>query len=115
MGKDFRIIDSHFEIHVTEVATPHPFDDSERFRLRMSAAVQPSEVVESAARHHECLTFPVANGIAEEAGIRVLWQLTAVGKNRSMWTIWRFIKDQRQARSLNDSGQVEEVMERNTH
>src|SRR5262249_9357805 len=80
----------------------------------MATTVQPSEIVESGARHHKRVSLPTPDGITEKARIRILWQLAPVRVNRSMRAVRRFIKDHHQARSLNDSSQVEKIMERDT-
>ena len=111
-GEHFRIVDGHFEIHVAEVATPEAFRDAKRFGLWMSGAVEPAPVVEPRGGHDQRVPLPSSDRVSQPGGIGILGKIAAIGEHGSMRAVGRLVQHHDQRRSLDDPGQVEEIVER---
>src|SRR6266700_4470253 len=87
--KRFRIVDSHFQVHVSEIAAAEAFGNVKGFGVRMPFYIEPASVIETRSIDHQRFSLPVPNRVPHPSWTRVLRKLTAVGKDRSMNTIGR--------------------------
>src|SRR5437016_198813 len=63
------IVNSDFDVHVTEVAPAEAFNGVESFGMRTAAVIDPALVVETASVDHKPVAVPPADGIAEPGGV----------------------------------------------
>src|SRR2546427_8285539 len=68
-GIGLGIVNSDFDVHVTEVAPPEALDGVESFGMRAAAVIDPALIVEATSVNHEPVAFPLADGVAEPGRI----------------------------------------------
>ena len=91
------------QIHVSEIAAVETLGDVKRFRLRMAFHVEPALVVEARAVHHQGVSVPMPDRVAEPGGIGIFRELAAVGKDGSINAIGAALIEKRnQSRSLDN-------------
>ena len=69
-------------------------------------------VVEPGGRDHQRVPFPSPDRVPQPGGIGILRKIAAVGEHGAMRAVGRLVQHHDQRRSLDDPGQVEEIVER---
>jgi hypothetical protein len=69
----FGVIESHFYIHVSEIAAMVTLLDAELFTVRMADYIEPGLVVEAGRLHHQRVASPMPSGVAEPGGLHDLF------------------------------------------
>src|SRR5262249_32111142 len=100
LGEGFGILQSHLELHVSEVAALETLGHTQLFRVWVTREVQPTPIVESGRLHHQRVSLPVAYGIAPPSGVRVPRKLTPIREDLAVSAT--SVKDRRHVGSLND-------------
>ena len=68
-GVHLGVIESHFYIHMSEIAAMVTLLDAEIFTVRMADYIEPGLVVEASRLHHQRVAFPMPRGVAEPGGL----------------------------------------------
>ena len=116
LGKCFRIVEGHFEVHVSEIAAVETFGGAEGFRVRVPDKIQPASVIVSSGRNHQGIALPVPNRMTQPGGIHLLGvgQLAAIGEDGSMDIAVgnTLIDNHRHCRRLHDSRHARKMVVR---
>src|SRR5262245_52649923 len=92
-----------------EVTPPHALRDPKALGLRMSTDVQPSAVVEPVGSDDQRVLLPVPDRVPQPRRVGIFGELAAVGEDRSMRTVRRFVEHHEERRRLYDPGHPAEI------
>src|ERR1043166_5217885 len=80
-GERLRIVDRDLNVHVAEVAAVKAFRDLHRFTVEMAHGIESASIIETRRLDHEPVAFPLANGVAQPAWLRIHGMLPAICKD----------------------------------
>src|SRR4029077_3662712 len=72
------VVDGYVEIHMPEIHAPVAFGHMQFLSVRMRGVVKPSLFIESYRVHHQRVSIPLSDRIAEPRRVHVLRMATAV-------------------------------------
>ena len=97
----FRIVDRKLNFQMPEIGAPETLSYVQRFGVRMSFAIEPGAIVETAALDHQRVSFPMPHRVAHPVGIGILRKFASIHEYLPVQTK-RLVKDNHLIRILND-------------
>src|SRR5579872_4927390 len=102
LGIHLGVVESHFDIQVSEVPAMEALDHPQRFAVRMPGRVERRFVIETRAFDDERIALPMPDGVAQPGRERILLrERAAIGIDLAM-RVAGLVEDHGQARRLDD-------------
>src|SRR5262245_56565621 len=98
----FRIVDCLLDLNRPEVRTREALDRATLFGQRAAVDVQPPAVAETFRLDDERIAFPLADGVAIEPGLRIVFGYGSPVSEDLTDALMRFVEQQHDAWALND-------------